>query len=434
MSSPPVRLVLCGDAGSPVVRQALEGPEIAGRRFAVTEALADDALASAALSADAALLVADGGLTADLRHQTVLLHVLGVPQIILVAGDQAAAVAFREFGSRLGVTRPYCVATPAALRDLLATLEGPAAEPAAEATDQFAAHLVWNAAEPMLPGRRYELVCAAGSVAAEVTELKFKLNTETLDHQAGKTLDRGELAFCNLALEHALTFAPGSRTQGGFSLRDRFTGAPLAVGAVAFGLRRATNLSWQALDVDKAARARAKGQVPCVVWLTGLSGSGKSTVANLVERKLHAAGRHTYILDGDNVRHGLNKDLGFTDADRVENIRRIAEVARLFVDAGLIVITSFISPFRSERQMARELLGKGEFLEVFVDAPLAECERRDPKGLYRKARAGKIAHFTGIDSAYEAPAAPELVLRTAELSAEEAAERVVGLLRQGGHV
>lgn len=433
MTPPPVRLVLCGDAGSPVVRQALEGPEIAGRGFAVTEASADDALAPAALSADAVLLVADAGLTAERRHQAALLHVLGVPQMIMVAGDAATAVSFREFADRLGVTRPRCVATAAELRDLLAALE-PAAEPAAEATDQVAAHLVWTAPEPMLPGRRYELVCAAGSVAAEVTELKYKLSTETLEHQAGKTLERGELAFCNLALEHALAFAPGSRTQGGFTLRDRFTGAPLAAGAVAFGLRRATNLSWQALDVDKAARARAKGQVPCVVWLTGLSGSGKSTVANLVERKLHAAGRHTYILDGDNVRHGLNKDLGFTDADRVENIRRIAEVARLFVDAGLIVITSFISPFRSERQMARELLGAGEFLEVFVDAPLAECERRDPKGLYRKARAGKIAHFTGIDSAYEPPAAPELVLRTAELSAEEAAERVVGLLRQGGHV
>ena len=309
-----------------------------------------------------------------------------------------------------------------------------AADHPAEITDQFAAHLLWLSPEPMLPGRRYSLRLGSRDVGAEITDLKHKLNVETLEHQAGKTVKRFELAFCNLALEQAVAFDPANRVLGGFTLFDRFTGTIVAVGTIAFGLRRATNLSWHTLDVDKAARARAKGQTPCVVWLTGLSGSGKSTVANLVERKLHAIGRHTYVLDGDNVRHGLNKDLGFTDADRVENIRRIAEVAKLFVDAGLVVITSFISPFRSERRMARELLGENEFLEIFLEAPLAECERRDPKGLYAKARAGKIAHFTGIDSAYEPPEAPALVLHTADLSAHEAADHVIALLRQGGHV
>ena len=221
---------------------------------------------------------------------------------------------------------------------------------------------------------------------------------------------------------------------GGFILIDRFTNATVGAGMIAFGLRRATNVHWQALDVNKAARARLKGQRPAMLWFTGLSGSGKSTIANLVEKALAAEGRHTYMLDGDNVRHGLNRDLGFTDADRVENIRRVGETARLFLDAGLIVLVSFISPFRSERRMARELAGTGEFIEIFVDTPLQVCMTRDPKGLYEKARLGAIKNFTGIDSPYEAPEQAELTIKTVEAPAEIQAERVLAYLRDGGYV
>ncbi len=311
-----------------------------------------------------------------------------------------------------------------------------AADRPAEVTDQFAAHVLWMAPEPLLPGRAYLLRLGAVTVPAEVTALKHKINVNTLEHQAGKTLEMNELAVCNLALDHVVAFDPyaDNRDMGGFILIDRFTNATVGAGMIDFGLRRATNIAWQELDVDKSARARLKGQAPRVLWFTGLSGSGKSTIANLVEKKLHALGRHTYILDGDNVRHGLNRDLGFTEADRVENVRRVGEVARLFADAGLIVLTAFISPFRAERLLAREMMPEGEFIEVFVETSLEECERRDPKGLYKKARAGKIANFTGIDSPYEPPAEPDLVLDTDALSAEEAAERVVAYLKESGAI
>src|SRR5262249_42587985 len=238
----------------------------------------------------------------------------------------------------------------------------------------------------------------------------------------------------SLAEPIAFDLYDDNRTTGSFILIDRFTNATVAAGMIRFGLRRASNLHWQALDVNKDARAASLGQKPCILWFTGLSGAGKSTISNLVEKKLHVAGRHTYLLDGDTVRHGLNRDLGFTDADRVENIRRVAETAKLFVDAGLIVLVSFISPFRSERDMARELVGEGEFLEVFVDAPLDVVEARDPKGLYRKARAGEIKHFTGIDSPYEPPLNPDLRLDTTVADANDLAERVVEHLRRGGYL
>ncbi len=305
-----------------------------------------------------------------------------------------------------------------------------------QVSDQLAAHLIWMGEEPLLPGRSYVLKTAAATVGAAVSELKHRIDVDTFQSLAAKTLALNDIGLVNLALSEPVAFDlyEENRTTGSFILIDRFTNATVAAGMIRFGLRRATNIHWQALDVNKDARAVAKGQRPCVLWLTGLSGAGKSTIANLVEKKLHLAGRHTYLLDGDNVRHGLNRDLGFTDADRVENIRRVAETAKLFVDAGLIVLVSFISPFRSERDMARELLARGEFFEVHVNVPLEVAEARDPKGLYKKARAGAIAHFTGIDSPYEPPLAPDLYLDTTGAGAEELADRIVELLRTGGYL
>ena len=309
-----------------------------------------------------------------------------------------------------------------------------APDAAPEVTDQFAAHIVWMHDEPLLPERSYMLKMANQSVPAVVTELKHKVNVNTLEQLAAKTLELNEIGFGNIALDRAVAYEAygDNRELGGFVLIDRLTNQTVGAGTISFGLRRATNLVWQELHVDKAARASMNKQKPCVLWFTGLSGSGKSTVANLVERRLHALQHRTYVLDGDNVRHGLNKDLGFTDVDRVENIRRIAEVSSLMVDAGLIVLASFISPFRNERRMARELLNDGEFLEIFVDAPLEVCEQRDPKGLYEKARAGNIKNFTGIDSPYEVPEQADLTVDTSELSPDRAAENVVEMLKERG--
>ena len=294
-------------------------------------------------------------------------------------------------------------------------------------SDQFAAHLLWMADEELLPGRQYLLKLGTATVPAQISALKHKIDVNTLDHLAGRTLALNEVGYVNLSLAQPLAFDPyrDNRDTGGFILIDRFTNATVGAGMIDFSLMRATNVHWQALDVNKQARAAMKGQKPVVLWFTGLSGSGKSTIANLVEKALSAEGKHTYLLDGDNVRHGLNRDLGFTDADRVENIRRIGEAARLFVDAGLIVLTAFISPFRSERRMARELVGESEFLEVFVDTPIDVCMQRDPKGLYEKARAGKIKNFTGIDSPYEAPEAPEIRIDAAATTSEAAADLIV---------
>ena len=302
--------------------------------------------------------------------------------------------------------------------------------------DQFAAHLLWMADEELLPGRQYLLKMGAATVPASVSELKHKVDVNTLERLAGKTLALNEVGYANFSLSQPLAFDPykDNRDTGGFILIDRFSNATVGAGMIDFGLRRATNVHWQALDINKAARAAMKGQKPAVLWFTGLSGSGKSTIANLVEKSLAAEGKHTYLLDGDNVRHGLNKDLGFTDADRVENIRRVGETAKLFADAGLIVLVSFISPFRSERRMARELLQPGEFVEVFIDTPIEVCMQRDPKGLYEKAKAGTIKNFTGIDSPYEAPEHAELLVKTVTADAETHAQAIVAWLRDKGYL
>jgi len=301
-----------------------------------------------------------------------------------------------------------------------------------EVADQFAAHILWMAEEDLLPHRQYLLKIGTQSTPAQITALKHKVDVTTLEHIASRTLKLNEIGYCNLSTSEPIAFDAyrDNRDTGGFIIIDRFTNATVGAGMIEFGLRRATNVHWQALDVNRQARAGIKGQKPCLLWFTGLSGSGKSTIANLVEKRLFGEGRHTYLLDGDNIRHGLNQDLGFTDADRVENIRRVAETAKLFVDAGLITLVSFISPFRSERRMARDLLAPDQFVEIFVDTPLGVCMARDPKGLYKRAAAGQIKNFTGIDSPYERPERPELTLMTESIRPEESAERVVAYLKE----
>jgi bifunctional enzyme CysN/CysC len=304
-----------------------------------------------------------------------------------------------------------------------------------EVSDQWAAHLLWTADEPLLPGRSYLMRAGANWVPASVTAIKHRVDVNTLTHLAARTLGLNEIAVCNVATSSPVAFDSfkENRETGSFILVDRFSNQTVAAGMIDFALRRARNIAVENLAVNKVARAAQKSQRPCILWFTGLSGSGKSTIARIVEERLHADGHHSYMLDGDNLRHGLNRDLGFTDADRVENIRRVGELAKLMVDAGLIVLCSFISPFRAERRMVRSLVEDGEFIEIFVDAPLEVCMRRDPKGLYKRAIAGQIPHFTGIDSPYEQPEAPELHLNTASRSAEELAETIIEQLRKGGY-
>ncbi|HUO49238.1 MAG TPA: sulfate adenylyltransferase subunit CysN [Acidimicrobiales bacterium] len=296
--------------------------------------------------------------------------------------------------------------------------------------DQFQVHLVWMSDQPMLPGRGYLLKLGTRTVGATFAHPKYRVNVNTLEHVAATTLELNEIGICNVNLDRPVVFDPYSenRDMGGFIVIDRFDNSTIGAGMVDFELRRAANIHWQHVEVDKGARSAIKAQQPALVWLTGLSGAGKSTIANVLERKLHGMGRHTYMLDGDNVRHGLNRDLGFTDADRVENIRRVTEAAGLMVDAGLIVITAFISPFRAERDLARARVEDAEFVEVYVDTPLEVAEQRDPKGLYRKARQGELQHFTGIDSPYEPPLDPDVHIDTTQMTPEEAADAIIEAL------
>ena len=299
-----------------------------------------------------------------------------------------------------------------------------------QTADQFEATFVWMADEAMVPGRAYWLKIGTQMVSATVQEPKYEVNVNTMEKLAAKTLELNAIGVAELTTDKQIVFEPyaDNRTLGGFILIDKMTNATVAAGMIHFSLRRSQNVHWQAVDIDRKQHAGLKNQRPAVLWFTGLSGSGKSTIANLVEKKLHRMNRHTFLLDGDNVRHGLNKDLGFTEADRIENIRRVGEVSKLMTDAGLIVITAFISPFQADREMVRSMLPEGEFFEVFIDTPLKVAEARDVKGLYKKARSGELKNFTGIDSPYEAPRNPEIRIDTTAISPEEAANLIVDTL------
>jgi bifunctional enzyme CysN/CysC len=339
-----------------------------------------------------------------------------VTRIVTLDGDLEEAVAGQS------ITLCFADEIDCSRGDVIAAADNPP-----QAADQFEATFVWMADEALIPGRAYWLKLGTQTVSATVQQPKYTVNVNTMEQLAAKTLDLNAIGVAELTTDRAVVFEPyaESRALGGFILIDKITNATVAAGMLNFSLRRAQNVHWQALDVTREAHAALKHQRPAALWFTGLSGSGKSTIANLVEKKLHALGKHTFLLDGDNVRHGLNKDLGFTEADRIENIRRVGEVAKLMTDAGLIVLTAFISPFRAEREMVRAMLPEGEFIEVFIDTPLEEAERRDVKGLYKKARSGQLKNFTGIDSPYEAPERPEIRVDTTRETPEDAAERIV---------
>jgi bifunctional enzyme CysN/CysC len=346
-----------------------------------------------------------------------------VKQLLTYEGPQASA------GAGDAITLVLADEIDIARGDLLVS---PTSRP--EVSDQFAAHVIWMSDQPLMPGRSYLARIGTKTTPISVTGIKYKIDVNTREHLAAPTLGLNDIGFCNLSTGTPVAFDPyeANRKTGSFIMIDRLTNDTLGAGMIAFGLRRGTNIPWQATLIGKAERAAHKQQKPAIVWFTGLSGAGKSTIANIVERQLHAAGHHTMMLDGDNLRHGLNRDLGFTEADRVENIRRAGEVAKLLVDAGLIVLCSFISPYRAERETVRRLVPDGEFIEVFVDTPIEECARRDPKGLYAKAKAGEIKNFTGFDAPYEAPESPEIHLRTVGQQPEQLAHHLIEKLTRFG--
>jgi bifunctional enzyme CysN/CysC len=348
-----------------------------------------------------------------------------VTRIVTADGD------LQEAGTTQAVTITLADEVDVSRGDVLCAANAPA-----ESSDQFEVEILWMGEEAMLPGRPYLIKAGTKTLPGTFDKLKYKVNVNTMEHVAANSLSLNEIGVCNLEFEGQLVFAPYTENKalGSFIIIDRFTNATIGMGLIKFALRRAANIHWQATDVNKQARAAKLRQQPSVLWFTGLSGAGKSTIANIVEKKLHAQGKSTYLLDGDNVRHGLNRDLGFTDADRVENIRRVAEVAKLMVDAGLIVLVSFISPFRSERLMARERVGDGEFIEIHIDTSLADAEKRDVKGLYAKARRGELKNFTGISSPYEAPENPEVRIDTAAVTADAAADIIISHLARTGRL
>lgn len=343
-----------------------------------------------------------------------------IERIVTATGDLDEAVAGQS------VTLTFDDEVDSSRGDVIAAADNPP-----EVSDQFQIHLLWMSESPLLPGRKYILKVGAKQVQASINAPKVGIDINTLDDRPARTLELNEFGVCTMSLDEPIAFDPYNdvRATGGFIVIDRMTNDTVGLGMIDFALRRASNIHWQALDVDRNALAEQKGQKPAILWFTGLSGSGKSTIANALQKRLHALGRHTMVLDGDNVRHGLNRDLGFTDADRVENIRRVSHVARLMSDAGLITLVTFISPFRAERRMARNMMAEGEFVEIFVNTPLEVAEDRDVKGLYKKARAGEIKNFTGIDSDYEPPNTPELTINTVEMSADEAAEQILAYLK-----
>lgn len=342
-----------------------------------------------------------------------------VTRIVTADGDLPRAIAGQS------VTLTLDQEVDCSRGDVVAAADAPC-----EIADQFQATIVWMSETPLFPGRRYILKIGATEAKATITEIRHGFDIESFQHTPVKQLDANAIGVCNVSLDRNIPFDPfeQNRETGGFILIDPDTNETAGAGLIHFALRRAHNVHWQALEIDRDAHAAIKGQKPAILWFTGLSGAGKSTIANMVEKKLHSLGRHTVLLDGDNIRHGLNRDLGFTPADRVENIRRVAEVAKLMADAGLIVLVAFISPFRAERELARSLAQEGEFFEVFVDVPLAVAEARDVKGLYKKARAGQLKNFTGIDSPYEPPASPEFHIDAAATTATDAAEAIVARL------
>jgi bifunctional enzyme CysN/CysC len=339
-----------------------------------------------------------------------------ITRIVTIAGDLDQAVAGQS------VTLCFADEVDCSRGDVICAAQNPV-----QAADQFETTIVWMDETEMLPGRPYWLKIGAQTVSATVQQPKYQVSVNTMEHLATKTLELNAIGIANVTTDRPIPFEPYSdnRNLGGFILIDKMSNATVAAGIIHFALRRAANVHWQATDITREHHAKIKNQKPAVLWLTGLSGAGKSTIANLVEKKLSRMNRHTFLLDGDNVRHGLTKDLGFTDADRVENIRRVGEVAKLMTDAGLIVITAFISPFRAERELVRQMMKAGEFIEIFIDTPLAAAEARDVKGLYKKARAGQLQNFTGVSSPYEAPDAPELRIDTTQITAEEAADAIV---------
>ena len=345
-----------------------------------------------------------------------------VTRVVTLDGDLEEAVAGQS------ITLTLADEVDCSRGDVLAAADSPP-----QVADQFEATLVWMSDEPLVPGRSYWLKLGTQNVSAQIQTPKYQVNVNTMEHLAAKTLDLNAIGVVTVTTDKPLVFEAyaASHDLGGFILIDKFSNGTVAAGMLHFALRRSQNVHWQALDITREAHAAQKQQQPRVLWFTGLSGAGKSTIANLVEKKLHALGKHTFLLDGDNVRHGLNKDLGFTETDRIENIRRVGEVAKLMTHAGLIVLTAFISPFRAERDMVRAMLPAGEFVEIFIDTALAEAERRDVKGLYRKARAGELKNFTGIDSPYEPPEQPEIRIDTAAMTPEDAAEEIVRALLPG---